>query len=89
MFSGVEPFMQFWKRASWETFMWSYIKFGPVVWEEMSFKEKVYGQWMLEDGGRAHYGGGTKIDHNTSAWAFSSGELKIQQKPWTVYGGTE
>ena len=37
LFSGVEPFVQFWKRASWGTFMWSYIKFGPVV-QEMSFK---------------------------------------------------
>ena len=28
-----------------EKFMGSYMKFGPVVQEEMSFKEKVYGQW--------------------------------------------
>ena len=31
LFSGAMPFMQFWKRASWEAFMWSYMKFGPVV----------------------------------------------------------
>ena len=36
LFGKVEPFMQFWKRASWGTFMWSYMKFGPVVQEEMS-----------------------------------------------------
>ena len=45
-FSGAEPFMQFWKRASWGIFIWSYMKFGPVVQEEM-FKEKI-----TEDGGR-------------------------------------
>ena len=44
LFSGVEPFMQFWKRASWGTFMWSNMKFWPVAREEMSFKEKVYGR---------------------------------------------
>ena len=37
-----EPLMQFWKRTSWETFMWRYIKFGPVVQEEMSFKDISY-----------------------------------------------
>ena len=26
------------------TFMWSYMEFGPVVQEDMSFKEKVYGR---------------------------------------------
>ena len=31
----------FWKRASWDLFMWSYIKFGQVV-QEMSFKEIYY-----------------------------------------------
>ena len=40
LFGGAEPFMQFWKRASWGTFMWSYLKFRPVV-QEMS-TEKVY-----------------------------------------------
>ena len=38
LFDGAEPFMQFWKRASWGTFMWSYMKFGPVVQKAMSFK---------------------------------------------------
>ena len=68
LFSGAEPFMQFWKRASWGIFMWSYVKFGPVVQEEMLFKEKVFGRGM-------HCGRRTKTDHNTSPWAFSSGEL--------------
>ena len=36
-FGAAEPFMQFWKRASWVIFMWSYIEFGPVVQKEMSF----------------------------------------------------
>ena len=26
LFGGAEPFIQFWKRASWGTFMWSYVK---------------------------------------------------------------
>ena len=41
LFGGAEPFMQFWKRASWGTFMWSYMKFGPVV-QEMSFNDISY-----------------------------------------------
>ena len=53
LFSGVEPFMQFWKKASWGTFMLSYIKFGPVV-QVVMFKEKVYGQRTF------------KTDHNSS-----------------------
>ena len=68
LFSGEEPFMQFWKRASWGTFMWSYMKLGPVVQEEMSFKEKVNGLTMDRRQ--------TKIDINTSPWAFGSDELK-------------
>ena len=62
LFSGAEPFMQFCKRASWGTFMWSYIKLGSVVQEEMSFKEKISGRRNRR----------TK----SSAWAFGSGELK-------------
>ena len=49
LFSGAEPFMQFWKRASWGTFMWSYMKLSPVV-QEMLFKEKVYAR--TDDGQR-------------------------------------
>ena len=41
LFGGAEPFMQIWKRA-WGTFMWSYMKFGPVVQKEMSFKDISY-----------------------------------------------
>ena len=74
LFGGAEPFMQFWKRASWETFMWSLI-FGPVV-QEMSFKEKVY---RLMDGRQ------TKTNHNSSPWAFGSGELKISK--WVIPKG--
>ena len=33
--------MQFWKRASWGTCMWSNMEFGPVV-QEMSFKDSSY-----------------------------------------------
>ena len=58
-FSKVEPFMQFWKRASWGTFMWSYMKFGLVVQEEMPFKEKVL-----------YTNGQTMTDHNSSPRAF-------------------
>ena len=36
--------MQFWKRASFRELSCEvYMKFGPVVQKEMSFKEKVYG----------------------------------------------
>ena len=42
VFSGAKPFMQFWKKASWGTFMWSYMEFGPEVQEEMSFKDISY-----------------------------------------------
>ena len=42
LFSGAKPFMQFWKRESSGTFMWSSMKFGPVVQAEMSFKEISY-----------------------------------------------
>ena len=45
------------------------MKLGPVVQEEMSFKEKVNRR--------------TKTDHNSSPSAFSSGELKnsgVQEK---------
>ena len=42
LFYGAKPFMQFLKSASWGTFMWSYMKFGPVVQEEMSFKDISY-----------------------------------------------
>ena len=40
-----------------------FFKFGPVAQEEMSFKEKVYRRR-------------TKTNHNSSPWAFGSGELK-------------
>ena len=50
--------------------MWSYMKFGPVVQEKMSYKEKVYGQriraWKTDAGRR------TKIDHSTSFLVFGS-----------------
>ena len=65
LFSGVEPYMQFWKGASWGTFMCSYLKFGPVVLE-MLFKAKVCGK----------AGPRRKTDHNSSPSAFGSGELK-------------
>ena len=42
LFSGAKPFKQFWKRASLKTFKWSYMKFGPVVQEEMSFEDITY-----------------------------------------------
>ena len=49
LFGGAKLFIQFWKRASWETFMWSYMKLGPVVQKEMLFKEKVYGRTTDKD----------------------------------------
>ena len=55
LFGGAEPFMQFWKKPSWGTFMWSYMKFGPVDQKVLSFKEKVY-KWThygkMDDGQR-------------------------------------
>ena len=56
--------MQFWKGASWGSFMCSYLKFGQVVQKEMLFKEKAYGRQM-------------QADYNSSPWAFSSVELKM------------
>ena len=41
MCNGPGPFEQLWKMFTLGTFMWSYIKFQPVVWEEISFKGKV------------------------------------------------
>ena len=38
LFGGTETFMQFWKRALWGTFMWSYMEIGTVV-QKMSFKD--------------------------------------------------
>ena len=79
LFGGAKPFMQFWKRASWGTFMRSFMKFGPVVQEEMSFKEKVYGRWKMDDQRRTHDACQTKTNHNTSPWAFRLGELKCDR----------
>ena len=45
------------------------MKFGPVVWKEMSFK-------MPDDGRQTTDGRQTKSDRNTSPLAFGSGELK-------------
>ena len=41
LLGGAEQFMQFWKRASLGTFVWSNMKFGPVV-QEVLFKQKVH-----------------------------------------------
>ena len=72
LFSGVEPFVQFWLRVSRETILWNYFEFWQVV-QEMSFKRFLF------------WGSGsppvwwTKKDHNNSPWAFGSGELKTIQ----------
>ena len=44
LFSWPNPFMQF-KEASWGTFMWSYMKFWPVVQQEMAFKDSYLKPW--------------------------------------------
>ena len=41
MFGGSEPSMQFWYRAKWGAFMLNYFKFGPVIQEDMLFKESL------------------------------------------------
>ena len=38
LFSGLEPFVQFWKTASCGTILRNYFEFGPMVQEEMPFK---------------------------------------------------
>ena len=48
MLNGAEPFIIFWKKASLVSFMCRYMKFGPVVQEEMSFKEKVYARRLMD-----------------------------------------
>ena len=42
LFGAAEPFMQFWKMASWGIFMWSYMEIGPVVQKQMSLKDISY-----------------------------------------------
>ena len=44
MFSGAEPFVQFWKRALWGACTRNYFEYGSVAQEEILFKEKVYTQ---------------------------------------------
>ena len=68
LFSGAEPFTQFLKEDIMGNihYMWSYTKFGPVVEEEMLFREKVFG--------RTH--NGQKPITIAHLWAFGSGELK-------------
>ena len=44
LFSRAEQFEQFWQRAMSETFLQSLVEIGPVVNEEMLFKE------ILDDG---------------------------------------
>ena len=39
MFGGVEPFVQFWWRASRRTILSNYFKIGLVVQEKMQFKD--------------------------------------------------
>ena len=56
LFSGAEPLMQFWKRASWGAFVLSYFKFGPVVQEEILLKEKSLGTTDAQH---------IKTDHNS------------------------
>jgi hypothetical protein len=49
---------------------------GLVVYEEMSFKVKVYGRWTA---GRQTDGRRTKSDHKSSPCHFVTGELKINK----------
>ena len=74
LFSGAEPFIEFWKRASWGPFMWSYMKLGPVVQEEMLFKQKVYGPTD-----------GRTTDKDLSQYLTLSLRFRwAQKKRWTV-----
>ena len=68
LFSGVETIVQFWNRASWGTFMWSYMKLDQWFRRKCRFKKK-----FTDDRLR------TKTDHNNSHRAFGSGERKSQQ----------
>ena len=56
LFSGVEPFVQFWKKVLWGTLLGNIFKFGPVVQQELSFKQKFLdGQILdLRQNTRAH-----------------------------------
>ena len=48
LLGGAEPFMQFWERASWGPFMWSYMEFGPVARKEMLLEDISYLElWQL------------------------------------------
>ena len=77
LFGGAETFMQFWKKASWGLFMWSYLKFGPVVQEQMLFKEKNYGL-------RTPAGSRTKLITIAHLEPMAQGELKTKSKAFTT-----
>ena len=49
LFSGAEPFMQFLKESCMANFHVKLHEIGPVVQEDMLFKEKVYGRWTTEN----------------------------------------
>jgi hypothetical protein len=65
---GIKFFEQFLKVTTKGTFLWSLDEIGLVVYEEMSFKVKVYGR--TPDGRRM------KSDHKSSPCHFVTGELK-------------
>jgi hypothetical protein len=65
---GIKFFEQFLKVTTKGTFLWSLDEIGYVVYEEMSFKVKVYGRTA---------GRRTKSDLKSSPWHFVTGELKM------------
>ena len=48
LFSGLEPFLQFWKKALWAKILWNYFEFGSTVQKEMPFQGITYlALWQL------------------------------------------
>ena len=69
--NGPEPFEQLWKRTNQGSFLWSLVKILSVVLEKM-FKDCGWTNgWRWRCCRRQQ----TVSDHNSSPWAFSSGEL--------------
>jgi hypothetical protein len=77
---GIKFFEQFLKLTTKETFLWSLDEIGLAVYEEMSFKVKVYG--------RTKDGCWTKSDHKSSSFHFVTGELKIQDQQYRPFNET-
>ena len=82
LFSELEPFVQYWKRASWGTTLWNYLKFEPVVQEEMPFKSISYLElWQPFCSGKRNHlcNFGKRISWGTILWNYFELESVVQE----------